>query len=632
MTVTTKQIYLTMDNYNGLTKDKKIANNIITKLVNAGFNAKLSPYGWHGSNTHNTTQIKLGNNKATNTIVLAVFNGSDSEVILESVKKVNGGRYAQTLHPAFHNGTGNVLVLSYFYKSLNFVDSDGGKNPFYSWLPKPPDAGSSYKSGIAYPANCIAKESSTKLIFRGLNAGSNGGNHLWHNISGKGGVGLTGDLTGDLIASDFIKMFTTTSPTPTPDPTPKPTPTPTNKKIGEYTVQTDENGVFSQQLVLPEIGLYEADLTYPGSTYYENSSTSIKITYNGSSTIVTPTDPITPVTPVTPVTPPSGTYNPDTTTIVPLVDGKPDVTKFTNMSFADTTKTYTLTKDQFVAAFKRDMCSIYFNNALPKYVYFQQSTNSNYYVVSREHWNTLCHQMNHKLLMRQGTRNLGTSNYKNYIEAYPDTFTVNFNDTQYNYPLVRDRQNWSNSNNGSCGPTSLSMCTQMLYTYYSEPDLRQEMGCWKTDTSPSQISNWINKSDNAIKCGSWIQGKSTSSWDKVKTALSNHYPVIMHIYGHYVCLFDVSADGTKVALANPSSTGYPSGLALTKWNNISTLNSNLNILEFLIIMPDIGAYDNTTYKSIYNAYLSNYGGKWTPSSDTLNIIDDSGLYSGDLGA
>lgn len=591
---TSKPVYLAMDHTIGsgswTSQDQTILTNIKNLLEKAGFTVKKT---WGGAGTDYDVIKYLYNNNIKNSIIFDMFNGVDPSCIRQVAKNK---RYDNRGYKVRNNG--NEAVLGWFYGACDCVHSTGA---CYTHV-----RASETGAAMANPKAFMDAQDIKYFCNRS-------------------------DKTGTLSANSFISLFTTTTTDPV-TPVPPVTPVTTNKKIGEYTVQTDENGVFSQQLVLPEIGLYEADLTYPGSTYYENSSTSIKITYNGSSTIVTPTNPITPVPPVTPVTPSSGTYNPDTTTIIPLVDGKPDVTKFTNMSFADTTKTYTLTKDQFVSAFKRDMCSIYFNNALPKYVYFQQSTNSNYYVVSREHWNTLCHQMNHKLLMRQGTRNLGTSNYKNYIEAYPDTFTVNFNDTQYNYPLVRDRQNWTATKYGSCGPTSLSMCTQMLYTYYSEPDLRQEMGCWKTDTSPAQISNWINKSDNAIKCGSWIQGKSTSSWDKVKTALSNHYPVIMHIYGHYVCLFDVSADGTKVALANPSSNGYPSGLAPTKWNKISTLNSNLNILRFLVIMPDIGAYDNTTYKSIYNAYLSNYGGKWTPSSDTLDIIDDSGLYSGDLGA
>lgn len=118
-----------------------------------------------------------------------------------------------------------------------------------------------------------------------------------------------------------------------------------------------------------------------------------------------------------------------------------------------------------------------------------------------------------------------------------------------NNPLVMDYQNDS----VSCGPTSLSMAIQMLYSYVSESTCKSKCGTGSNGTAPADLIAGAKKLGYAMNK---ISRNSTS----VKAQLAIGRPVIAHIdtkpanclgyinnYGHYVLIYDATSTHYKVA-------------------------------------------------------------------------------------
>lgn len=126
---------------------------------------------------------------------------------------------------------------------------------------------------------------------------------------------------------------------------------------------------------------------------------------------------------------------------------------------------------------------------------------------------------------------------------------VTLNNTANN-PLVIDYQN----NKYNCCPTSLSMASQMLYSYVSEQKCAKIL---KTNTNGTDPNNLIN---NAPRLGFKVTPISRNK-SSVSKSLNNVCPVIAHIqtkpatclnyvndYGHYILIYSVTATGLyKVA-------------------------------------------------------------------------------------
>lgn len=138
--------------------------------------------------------------------------------------------------------------------------------------------------------------------------------------------------------------------------------------------------------------------------------------------------------------------------------------------------------------------------------------------------------------------NLKNGRLPNYVVA---TSTAN-------NPLVIDYQN----NCYNCGPTSFSMCFQMLAEWISEPTLAREMGTNSDGTSPSTMQWCAKQHGYTLEV---IERNKTA----VKKALDEGSPVLMHIhtsysggrsclgyygsYGHYIVCYGYTGDYYLIA-------------------------------------------------------------------------------------
>ena len=135
-------------------------------------------------------------------------------------------------------------------------------------------------------------------------------------------------------------------------------------------------------------------------------------------------------------------------------------------------------------------------------------------------------------------------------DRLPNYVTLN---SGANNPLVLDYQD----NKYNCCPTSLSMASQMLYTYVSESKCAKILGTNTSGTDPSKLLN------NAHKLGFKVNiiGRNAKS---VRKSLGYGKPVVAHIqtkpatcldyindYGHYVLVYGVSATG-QYKIADPT--------------------------------------------------------------------------------
>ena len=126
---------------------------------------------------------------------------------------------------------------------------------------------------------------------------------------------------------------------------------------------------------------------------------------------------------------------------------------------------------------------------------------------------------------------------------YPNYTTLN---STASNPLVMDYQD----NGYTCGPTSLSMAIQMLFSYKSEKTCAKECGTViGSGTSPDKLIAGAKKLGYKLT-------KISRNKTSVKSALSKANPVIAHIqtrpatclgytgdYGHYILIYGMTNDG-----------------------------------------------------------------------------------------
>lgn len=119
----------------------------------------------------------------------------------------------------------------------------------------------------------------------------------------------------------------------------------------------------------------------------------------------------------------------------------------------------------------------------------------------------------------------------------PNYVTLN---SKANNPLVMDYQDTSYT----CGPTSFSMATQLLFDNISEEKCAKVLGTTKNGTSPSDLVA------NAPKLGYKVTAIKRN-YSAVKSSLEKGFAVIAHIetkpatclgfknnYGHFVLVYD----------------------------------------------------------------------------------------------
>ena len=273
--------------------------------------------------------------------------------------------------------------------------------------------------------------------------------------------------------------------------------------------------------------------------------------------------------------------------IIPLKNGKPD-TDFMpkNYVWGDDNAKYTLKKSQYREVLKRDSYCLFLYGKLTKYTFFKTKSHPNeYHILKREKWNVIERAINAKLVK------------KNKHDYWPGKITVSLKGKSYKYPLVRDPQD----NGFTCGPTSCSMCSQVLKNYVCEKYIAKLSKTDRYGTSCDAMIKSLNKNDfTATYFYKSTFKKALNELKKGGAAL------IFHAYNHYVSILDISKDGKKVLVSNSygSYDNIPTG-----WLKVSYMKKKFsNIDESLIVKLNYKLSDSM--KNAIYSYYSSMGKNW----------------------
>ena len=286
---------------------------------------------------------------------------------------------------------------------------------------------------------------------------------------------------------------------------------------------------------------------------------------------------------------------------IPLRGGAPDIDLMPgNYVLADKTATYTLTKNQYLAVIKRDSYCLFLNNKLSKYTVFKTKKEPGlFHIIPRKKWNVIERAINTKVVKK---------NKKGY---WPSQITVNLKGKSYTYSEVRDVQDLTYS----CGPTSSSMCTQVLRNYVCEKYLVKLSGAKKgRGSSPTGLSKALRK--NHYKCTEYYK---SAFYKALKELKKGGCALVFHTWGHYVAILDISKNGKKVLVANTRG-GYNSNSDKlpTKWLTAKFVKSRFaNDTPGLIVRLNYSLSKKT--KNKINNFYSSLGTKWTRQNTSERI-------------
>ena len=257
----------------------------------------------------------------------------------------------------------------------------------------------------------------------------------------------------------------------------------------------------------------------------------------------------------------------------------------------DNSATYTLTKAQYREVIKRDSYCLFLNNKLSKYTFFKTKNHPNTnHIIKREKWNVIERAVNVKIVQK---------NKNNY---WPGEITVSLKGKEYKYPEVRDVQ----STNYNCGPTSASVCTQVLRNYYCERYLAKQMGTNPVDgTKCPWIISGLNKT--GFNCTYFYKASFDDALNELKKGGA---ALIFHAPRHYVTILDISSDGKKVLVSNSYGTydNIPS-----KWVKVSYMKTKFSKWEESVIVRLDYKLSNSTKDSV-NCFYNSMGTKWNRHS------------------
>ncbi|WP_405296106.1 cysteine peptidase family C39 domain-containing protein [Methanobrevibacter sp.] len=287
---------------------------------------------------------------------------------------------------------------------------------------------------------------------------------------------------------------------------------------------------------------------------------------------------------------------------IPLRNGVPDVDYMPkSYVMADEDMTYTLTKSQYKKVIKRDSYTLYLKNKMSKYVVFKSKSEPKYnHIIKREKWNVIEREINKKIVLK---------NKHNY---WPDSVTVNLKGKSYNYPEVRDVQNTGYT----CGPTSSSMCTQVLRNYYNEAYLAKMSGTSSSDGSSTKgLKKGLEKFN--FKCTVYYK----SSFNKaLKQLKKGGCALVFHTWGHYVAILDISADGKKVLVGNPSGD-YDTGSHSipTNWLTVKYMKKRFNNYDTSGLIVKLSYSLGKSAKNKLNNLYSSMGTNWNRHNTSERI-------------
>ena len=294
------------------------------------------------------------------------------------------------------------------------------------------------------------------------------------------------------------------------------------------------------------------------------------------------------------------TINPFESSIPLLSDGTPNINAMVNVKWANENGTYTLTRAQYDEVIQRDSYCLYLNNALSKYTFFQiKGDTKTYYIIAREKWNVIEKAINtYKVLQNTMTG--------------PSEITVNLAGKSYTYAEVRDQQNTGYT----CGPTSVSACTQVLRNYVNEALLAKLAGSTATAGSSSR---GLKKAVESCNMSATIYYKSSFN-TALNELAKGGCALVFHTWSHYVAILDISADKTKVLVCNPSGTYNEGSHGIpTKWLSVSYMKTCFNNYDTSGLIIKLNYALTNTQKTRYNQWFKNMGGAFIDGDTTERI-------------
>ena len=273
---------------------------------------------------------------------------------------------------------------------------------------------------------------------------------------------------------------------------------------------------------------------------------------------------------------------------VPTYKGVPDVDRMPkNFVMGYDKAQYVLKRANYFEVMDRDSYSLFMYGKLSKYTLFKTKLSPKvYHVIKREKWNVIEREIFTKVVKR------------NKYDYWPKTITVDLEGRSYTYSEVRDIQNTGYT----CGPTSASVCTQVLKNFHSEKYFQLEAG----------VTNGINIPDlkrvlEKNKCSAYYF-YGGSSFDNAIKQLKKGSALIAYLPNHYVAVIDVSPDGKKVLVSNSygSYNGGSKGIP-TNWVSVKKLKSTFAGVG-LVVKPK---YDlsKSVKREVKKTFLS-MGGEW----------------------
>lgn len=288
--------------------------------------------------------------------------------------------------------------------------------------------------------------------------------------------------------------------------------------------------------------------------------------------------------------------------VIGLVNGVPDIDVMPkNYVMADGDMKYTILKDQYKKTIKRDSQYLYLYNRMSSYVFFKtkKSPNLNHIIV-REKWNVIERAINTKVVKA------------NKAGYWPKYITVSLKGKSYTYAQVRDEQNTGYT----CGPTSSSMCSQVLKNYYCEKQLAILS---KTTYEDGSFTRYLK--EGLEKCNFVCSYYDNSSYDKAINELKKGgCALIFHTWSHYVAILDISKDGKKVLVGNPSGDyDHGSHDIPTNWLTVDYMKNMFNDYETSGLIVRLKYNLNDATKTQLNNLYNSFGAGWTAQNTNERI-------------
>lgn len=279
---------------------------------------------------------------------------------------------------------------------------------------------------------------------------------------------------------------------------------------------------------------------------------------------------------------------------IPLKKGIPNVDYMTwRYVLADGDMKYTVLKSQYREVLQWDSYSLFLHNKLTKYTFFKSKAEPKFrHVIKREKWNVIERELNTRIVK------------ENRHGYWPSQITVSLKGKSYTYAEVRDVQNTGYT----CGPTSCSMCSQVLKNYYCEKYLGQKAGSNSySGSSTSGLKKALEKCN--FKCSYYYKSSFNKALNQLK---KGGCALVFHTWNHYVCILDISKDGKYVLVGNPSGDyDYGSHDIPTNWLTVGHMKSCFNDYDTSGLIVKLHFKLSKSLKNKVNKYYSNMGSKWT---------------------